>query len=143
MTITENRPGSVLGTRMLRKEDPALLTGEAKYTNDLLIPGALHLALVSVDLSAALAMPGVVAAYSGADLMDLWAAPMPSAWPVTADMKNPAHYPVATSKVTYVGDAVAVVLATSETAARDAVEAVVVDYEALPAVILPSGLKAG
>ncbi len=145
MTITENRPGSVLGTRMLRKEDPALLTGEAKYTNDLLIPGALHLALVrspyaharivSVDLSAALAMPGVVAAYSGADLMDLWAAPMPSAWPVTADMKNPAHYPVATSKVTYVGDAVAVVLATSETAARDAVEAVVVDYEALPAVI--------
>ncbi len=145
MTITENRPGSVLGTRMLRKEDPALLTGEAKFTNDLLIPGALHLALVrspyaharivSVDLSAALAMPGVVAAYGGADLMDLWAAPMPSAWPVTADMKNPAHYPVATSKVTYVGDAVAVVLATSETAARDAVEAVVVDYEALPAVI--------
>ena len=145
MTITENRPGSVLGTRMLRKEDPALLTGEAKFTNDLLIPGALHLALVrspyaharivGIDLSAALAMPGVVAAYSGADLMDLWAAPMPSAWPVTADMKNPAHYPVATSKVTYVGDAVAVVLATSETAARDAVEAVVVDYEALPAVI--------
>jgi carbon-monoxide dehydrogenase large subunit len=130
---------------MLRKEDPALLTGEAKFTNDLLIPGALHLALVrspyaharivGIDLSAALAMPGVVAAYSGADLMDLWAAPMPSAWPVTADMKNPAHYPVATSKVTYVGDAVAVVLATSETAARDAVEAVVVDYEALPAVI--------
>ncbi len=145
MTITENRPGSVLGTRMLRKEDPALLTGEAKFTNDLLIPGALHLALVrspyaharivGIDLSAALAMPGVVAAYGGADLMDLWAAPMPSAWPVTADMKNPAHYPVATSKVTYVGDAVAVVLATSETAARDAVEAVVVDYEALPAVI--------
>ena len=145
MTITENRPGSVLGTRMLRKEDPALLTGEAKYTNDLNIPGALHLALVrspyaharivSVDVSAALAMPGVVAAYTGADLMDLWAAPMPSAWPVTPDMKNPAHYPVATGKVTYVGDAVAVVLATSEAAARDAVEAVTVDYEALPAVI--------
>jgi carbon-monoxide dehydrogenase large subunit len=130
---------------MLRKEDPALLTGEAKYTNDLNIPGALHLALVrspyaharilSVDVSAALAMPGVVAAYSGADLMDLWAAPMPSAWPVTGDMKNPAHYPVATGKVTYVGDAVAVVLATSEAAARDALEAVSVDYEALPAVI--------
>ncbi len=145
MTITENRPGSVLGTRMLRKEDPALLTGEAKYTNDLNIPGALHLALVrspyaharivSVDVRAALAMPGVVAAYTGADLMDLWAAPMPSAWPVTPDMKNPAHYPVATGKVTYVGDAVAVVLATSEAAARDAVEAVTVDYEALPAVI--------
>ena len=145
MTMTDDRPNAVLGTRRLRKEDPALLTGEAKYTNDLNIPGALHLALVrspyaharilSVDLSAALAMPGVVAAYSGADLMSLWAAPMPSAWPVTPDMKNPAHYPVATGKVTYMGDGVACVLATSEAAARDAVEAVVVEYEALPAII--------
>jgi aerobic carbon-monoxide dehydrogenase large subunit len=145
MTIIDDRPGAVLGTRRLRKEDPALLTGEAKYTNDLNIPGALHLALVrspyaharilSVDLSAALAIPGVVAAYSGADLMSLWAAPMPSAWPVTADMKNPAHYPVAVGKVTYMGDGVACVLATSEAAARDAVEAVIVEYEALPAII--------
>ena len=145
MTIIDDRPGAVLGTRRLRKEDPALLTGEAKYTNDLNIPGALHLALVrspyaharilSVDLSAALAMPGVVAADSGADLMSLWAAPMPSAWPVTADMKNPAHYPVAVGKVTYMGDGVACVLATSEAAARDAVEAVIVEYQALPAII--------
>jgi carbon-monoxide dehydrogenase large subunit len=145
MTMTENRPGAVLGTRLLRKEDPALLTGESKYTNDLSIPGALHLALVrspyaharitGVDVSAALAMPGVVAAYSGADLTELWAAPMPSAWPVTADMKNPAHYPIAVSKVTYMGDAVACVLATSDAAARDAVEAVRVDYEPLSAVV--------
>lgn len=145
MTMTDNRPGAVLGTRLLRKEDPALLTGESKYTNDLNIPGALHLALVrspyaharitGVDLSAARSMPGVVAAYSGAELSDLWASPMPSAWPVTPDMKNPAHYPVAISKVTYMGDAVACVLATSETAARDAVEAVSVDYEPLPAVV--------
>jgi carbon-monoxide dehydrogenase large subunit len=145
MTIIDDRPGAVLGTRRLRKEDPALLTGEARFTNDLNIPGALHLALVrspyaharilSVDLSAALAMPGVVAAYSGADLMSLWAAPMPSAWPVTPDMKNPAHYPVAVGKVTYMGDGVACVLATSEAAARDAVEAVIVEYEALPAII--------
>jgi len=145
MTIIDDREGAVLGTRRLRKEDPALLTGEARFTNDLNIPGALHLALVrspyaharilSVDLSAALAMPGVVAAYSGADLMSLWAAPMPSAWPVTPDMKNPAHYPVAVGKVTYMGDGVACVLATSEAAARDAVEAVVVEYEALPAII--------
>jgi carbon-monoxide dehydrogenase large subunit len=145
MTIIDDRPSAVLGTRRLRKEDPALLTGEAKFTNDLHIPGALHLALVrspyaharilGVDLAPALAMPGVVAAYSGADLMGLWAGPMPCAWPVTADMKNPAHYPVAVGKATYMGDAVACVLATSEAAARDAVEAVVVDYEALPAVV--------
>ena len=44
MTMTENKPTTVIGTRMLRREDPALLTGEAKFTNDLSIPGALHLA---------------------------------------------------------------------------------------------------
>jgi aerobic carbon-monoxide dehydrogenase large subunit len=145
MTMVEAAPTSVIGHRRLRKEDPPLLTGEAKYTNDLAIPGALHLALVrspyaharitGIDLSAALAMPGVVAAYTGNDLADLWAAPMPCAWPVTPDMKNPAHFPVAKDKVHYVGDAVAVVLATSEAAARDAVEAVNVSYDPLPAVV--------
>ena len=145
MTVTDDRPTSVLGQRLLRKEDPALLTGEAKYCNDLNLPGALHLALVrspyaharitSVDLSAALAAPGVVAAYSGADLAGLWAGPMPSAWAVTADMKNPAHYPIATNKACYVGDGVACVLATSETAARDAVELIDVRYEPLSAVV--------
>ena len=73
--------------------------------------------------------------YTGADLADMWAAPMPCAWPVTDDMKNPAHYPLAIGKVCYVGDGVAAVLATSETAARDAVEAVDVEYEPLEAVI--------
>ena len=145
MTVTENRPNTVLGTRLLRREDPALLTGEAKYCNDLNLPGALHLALVrspyaharirSVDLSAALAAPGVVAAYSGADLAGMWASPMPSAWAVTPDMKNPAHYPLAVGKACYVGDGVACVLATSETAARDAVELIDVQYEPLPAVV--------
>ncbi|MEQ1700386.1 MAG: xanthine dehydrogenase family protein molybdopterin-binding subunit, partial [Ilumatobacteraceae bacterium] len=145
MTIIDDRPAGVLGSRLLRREDPALLTGEAKYTNDLHLPGALHLALVrspyaharilSIDLSAALASPGVVAAYTGPDLAGMWAAPMPCAWPVTADMKNPAHYPVAIGKAAYVGDAVAVVLATSDAAARDAVDLVDVQYESLPAVI--------
>ena len=45
MTVTDDRPAAVLGSRLLRREDPALLTGEAKYTNDLQLPGALHLAL--------------------------------------------------------------------------------------------------
>ncbi len=144
MTAVELPPAGVLGARMLRKEDPPLLTGESRYTADLPIPGSLHLALVrspyaharitSIDLSGASASPGVVATYTGADLQSLWAAPMPCAWPVTADMRNPAHYPVAVSKACYQGDAVAAVLATSEAAARDAVEAVIVQYEALPAV---------
>ncbi|MFZ4720297.1 MAG: xanthine dehydrogenase family protein molybdopterin-binding subunit, partial [Ilumatobacteraceae bacterium] len=145
MTVTDDRPSTVLGTRLLRREDPALLTGEAKYTNDLHLPGALHLAVLrspyahanirSIDLSAAKAAPGVVAVYSGEDLMSEWASPMPSAWAVTADMKSPAHYPLASGKVCYVGDGVACVLATSETAARDAVELIDVQYEPLPAVV--------
>ena len=145
MTVVEEKPGRVIGTPMVRREDPALLTGEAKFTNDLAIPGALHLALLrspyanaritSVDVSGALSQPGVVAAYTGADLQELWAAPMPCAWPVTPDMKNPAHYPVAVSKACYVGDAVAAVLATSEAAAQDSVGAIDVQYEPLDAVI--------
>ncbi|MCB1000496.1 MAG: molybdopterin-dependent oxidoreductase [Acidimicrobiales bacterium] len=145
MTITESAASTVLGKRRLRKEDPALLTGEAKFTSDLNIPGALHLAvlrspyaharILSVDVSAALAVPGVVAAYSGADLAPLWAGPMPCAWPVTDDMKNPTHYPLAVSKAAYVGDGVACVVATSDTAAHDALDAIDVEYEPLPAVI--------
>ncbi|MBA3288715.1 MAG: xanthine dehydrogenase family protein molybdopterin-binding subunit [Acidimicrobiia bacterium] len=147
MTVTDSptTTGGVLGQRLLRKEDPALLTGEAKFTADLAIPGALHLALVrsphahanitSIDTSAAAAMPGVVAVYTGADLMDAWGAPMPCAWPVTEDMKNPPHYPLATESAKYVGDGVAAVLATNDTAARDAVEAVDVTWEPLEAVV--------
>jgi carbon-monoxide dehydrogenase large subunit len=146
VTTTEVAPAAgVIGQRLLRREDPALLTGEAKFTNDLDAPGALHLAVVRspyaharilrIDTAAAAALPGVVAVHTGADLAGLWAAPMPCAWPVTADMKNPAHYPLATGKVCYVGDGVAAVLATSDVAARDAVEAIDVQYEPLEAVI--------
>ena len=136
---------AVMGTRMLRKEDPALLTGEARYVHDLVIPGALHVALVrspyaharisSIDTSAASTMPGVVGVLTGADLRDEWANPMPCAWPVTDDMKNPAHVPVAIDKACYVGDAVAVVLAESASQAQDAAGAIAVEYEPLPAVV--------
>ena len=147
MTTTEATPDAapgVIGQRLLRREDPALLTGEAKFTNDMHVPGALHLAvlrspyaharIVSVDVSAALDLPGVRAAYTGADLADLWAAPMPCAWPVTDDMKNPAHLPLATTKACYVGDGVACVLADSDAVARDALELIDVEYEPLAAV---------
>ena len=145
MTAVDTATAGVIGTRLLRKEDPALLTGEAKYTDDLAIPGALSVALARspyaharitrVDTSAAAGMPGVVAVYTGADLRDLWAGPMPCAWAVTPDMKSPEHFPVAIDKACYVGDAVAVVVARSNAEARDALDAIVVDYEALPAVI--------
>ena len=144
MSITQERTTNVIGQRLLRREDPALLTGEAKYTNDLAIPGALHLAVLrspyaharikSIDVADAKMMPGVVAVYTGRDLHSTWAAPMPCAWPVTPDMKNPAHYPLALDKACYVGDGVAAVLATSDAAARDALDAIDVIYEPLKAV---------
>ncbi|MGZ4692717.1 MAG: xanthine dehydrogenase family protein molybdopterin-binding subunit [Acidimicrobiales bacterium] len=134
-----------IGTRMLRREDAPLLTGESRYTDDLVIPGALHLAVLrspyaharitSIDVSGALALPGVVAAYTGEDLADRWAGPMPSAWAVTEDMLNPPHYPLATGTVNYVGDSVVAVLAQSNAEARDALEAIVVEYDPLPAVV--------
>ncbi len=137
--------GGVVGTRMKRREDPALLTGESRFVADLQVPGALHVALVrspvahariaSVDLSAARAMPGVVAAFTGADLEAEWAGPLPCAWPVTQGMKAPNHLPVAVSKVCYVGDAVTVVVPQSEYQAHDAADAVAVEYEPLPVVV--------
>jgi carbon-monoxide dehydrogenase large subunit len=137
--------GTLLGTRVPRREDPALLTGEGHYVADIALPGMLHAAVVrsphaharikGIDVSSALGIPGVVAAFTGADLQDQWANPLPCAWPVTPDMKNPRHLPLAVGKVNFVGDGVAVVLATSEYAAHDGADAVLVDYEPLPAVL--------
>jgi carbon-monoxide dehydrogenase large subunit len=147
MTTVEAPPEreNVVGTRVRRKEDPRLLTGEARYVDDLVVPGALWLGMVrssvaharigSVDGSAALALPGVRQVLTGDDLAGEWAAPMPCAWPVTEDMKNPHHRPVAVGKACYLGEIVAVVVAESRSAAVDAVDAVIVDYEPLGAVV--------
>lgn len=137
---------AAVGTPMLRKEDPRLLTGEAKYVDDIQVAGQLwmgmvratvaHARIVAVDVSAALAMPGVHSAYSGADLqgMNLWAGALPCAWPVTPDMVNPPHWPVAVDEVHHLGEIVAIVLADSRYGAADAIEAVVVEYDPLPVV---------
>ena len=134
-----------IGDRLPRKEDARLLTGEARYVDDLQIPGALwvdfvrspyaHARIGSIDASAAQAMPGVRHVFTGADLRDAWANPMPCAWPVTEDMKAPDHWPVAVDTANYAGDAVAVVVADSRYAAADAVDAVAVDYEPLDPVV--------
>ena len=140
MTITDEPTATgVIGQRLLRKEDPVLLTGEAVFANDMKVPGALHMAvlrspyasarIVAIDTSAAAAMPGVRAVYTGADLTEAWAAPMPCAWAVTEDMRSPAHYPLAVDAVHYVGDGVAVVLAESDAIAHDAIDAIDVEYD--------------
>jgi len=138
MAITEK----FVGQPVLRKEDPEFLTGQAKYTDDLGVAGMLWMAVVrspyahakinGVDVSKALATEGVVAAFSGQDFE--WAGPLLMAWPVTEDINNPPHYPLATDKVRYQGEGVAVVVAESRGVAADAAETVEVDYEALPAV---------
>ena len=95
-----------------------------------------HARITGIDTSEAAGMDGVHAVYTGADLngMGLWAAPLPCAWPVTDDMVNPPHYPVADGEVHHVGEIIAVVLADSRYGAADAAEQVVVDYEPLPVV---------
>lgn len=134
------------GSRRLRREDPALLTGEARFVDDLQLPGALwlgvvrsteaHAAIAGIDASAALRIDGVQEVLTGADLAPLWGgAALPCAWPVTDDMHNPPHLPVATDEAKYAGDAVAVVLADSRYAAADGAAAVVVDYEPKQAAI--------
>ncbi len=147
--------GAIIGTRMLRKEDPKLLTGEGRYVDDIHAPGELwmgmvrstmaHATITGVDTSATAAMDGVHAVYTGAELNDmgLWAAPLPCAWVVTEDMLNPPHFPTASSEVHHVGEIVAVVLADSRYGAADAAEQVVVGYEPLPPVASVAAARDG
>ncbi len=135
---------ATIGTPVLRKEDPELLTGQARYVDDLTIPGMVWMAVVrspyaharitSVDVSKALAAEGVVGAYSGEDLAGDIPAGLPCAWPVTEDINLPTHWAVARDKARYAGDAVAVVVAESRALAKDAAELVEVEYEPLTAV---------
>jgi carbon-monoxide dehydrogenase large subunit len=102
-----------VGGGVLRKEDPELLTGQARYIDDLTLAGMVWMAVVrsplaharitKVDLSQAVSMAGVIAAYSGADLASEWVGSLPCAWPVTEDIKMPNHWPVAKDEVRHMG----------------------------------------
>jgi carbon-monoxide dehydrogenase large subunit len=134
-----------VGTDVLRKEDPELITGQAIYADDITLPGMLHMVVVrspfaharikGIDSSKALTMDGVVAVYTGQDLAADWAGPLLMAWAVSEDLKNPPHWPLTKDVARHQGDGVAVVIAESRAAAKDAAEAVEVDYEPLPAVV--------
>jgi aerobic carbon-monoxide dehydrogenase large subunit len=151
-TITEVEVGRVVGTSVKRKEDLSLLTGRARYVDDISPPGMVWMAVVrspyaharigGVDVSAVREAPGVIAAFSGEDLAEDWAGPLPCAWPVTEDINLPSHWPLARDKARYVGDGVAVVVAETRELAADAAELVVVDYEPLPAVVDPEAALA-
>jgi carbon-monoxide dehydrogenase large subunit len=142
--ISEPDATREVGRRRLRKEDAKLVTGQTQWTDNIQFAGMLHMTVLrspmaharikSVNVAPALERPGVIAAFSGRDFADEQGS-LPCAWPVTPDMKLPAHPPLATEEVRYVGDAVAVVVARDRYAAADALEAIEVDYEPLPAVV--------
>src|SRR6266498_2382237 len=142
-TPTQIQLGQIVGTPVDRKEDMALLTGQAKYVDDMSVPGMVWMSVVrspyaharigGVDVSGALAHRSVIAAFSGEELAGEWQASLPCAWLPTEDTKQPNHRPLAVYEARYVGDGVAVVVAESRAAARDAAELVQVEYEPLPA----------
>ena len=147
MTVTDEPTTDQrnVGAVRLRKEDARLVTGQTRWTDNLTAPGMLyavfvrstmaHARIASIDVDAARSVPNVIAVYTAADLADDWANPLPSAWPVTPDMVNPPHWPLAKEEVCYVGDAVAVVVGRTRAAAADGAEAVIVDLEPLEAVV--------
>jgi carbon-monoxide dehydrogenase large subunit len=144
MTATTDAPVAELGRARLRKEDARLVTGQTNWTDNLTLPGMLHMAFLRspyaharisrVDVSGAIGMPGVVAAFSGADFAEEQGS-LPCAWPVTPDIVIPPHPPMAVDEVRYVGEAVAVVVARDRYMAADALAAIDVDYEPLPPVL--------
>ncbi len=144
---------TALGKPIRRKEDAHLLHGQTNWTDNIQLPGTVHMAILrspmahakitKLDVSGALTQPGVVAAYGAKELGDLNGG-VPCVWPVTDDIKMPAFPALAIDKVRQVGDCVAVVLATSVAAAVDALDSIVVSYEQLPAVTdMEAALESG
>jgi carbon-monoxide dehydrogenase large subunit len=134
-----------VGTPVLRKEDAALLTGQATYVDNHIVAGMVWMELVRppyvhasidrIDTSAAASMPGVLAVFTAADLEDAFPAGLPMVWPITEDIKIPTHWPLTKDRIRFAGDPVAVVIAETRAQAEDAAEAVTVEATPLPAVL--------
>jgi carbon-monoxide dehydrogenase large subunit len=141
-----------IGQPVSRSEDPVLLRGRGRYSDDVNLPGQAYAVMVrsphahgvirGLDAIAARAMPGVLAVYTAADLAAGGIGPLPPRQVMNnrdgTPMLSPVRYALATDKVRHVGEAVAVVIAESVAAAKDAAESVVVDIDPLPAVTEPS-----
>ena len=144
MTATQEAPAREIGRDRRRKEDQRLITGRTRWTDNITLPGMLHLAMVrspfahanivSIETSAAKGAPNVVGVITGADCGDELGVCI-NAWPITPDQKAPAHSPMPSDRVSFAGEIVAVVVARSAAEARDAAELVDVEYEELPAAL--------
>jgi len=141
------QPFEGIGASVRRKEDLRFLSGRGQYTDDINRPGQVHAwilrsphahaAINAIDLAAAKAMPGVLAVFTGADLAADNVGGIPCGWQIHnkdgSPMAEPPHPALAIGKVRHVGDPVAVVIAETRQGARDAAEAIAVDYTPLPA----------
>ena len=144
MATTLTKPETLFGKRVRRQEDPRLITGTATYLDDLKMPGMHHACIVRsphgaakisrIDTAAAAKMPGVAAIFTGADIKNLGGVPCAASLP---GLRVPHHHLLAQDRVYFCGHPVAVVVATDRYLARDAADAVEVDYEPLPAVTDP------
>jgi carbon-monoxide dehydrogenase large subunit len=136
----------IIGAAIKRREDPRLIKGEAKYLDDIQLPGLLHAAILRstyaharikrIDTARAQKAPGVVAVFSGADFKDY--PTLPIAWQAEAGrIQNNLNAPrmLEIDKVTHSGQGIAVVVAENRYAAEDALALIDVEYEPLPAVI--------
>jgi carbon-monoxide dehydrogenase large subunit len=137
-----------IGASVKRKEDPRFLSGRGHYTDDINRPGQLyafmkrsdrpHARITGIDTAVAKSSPGVVAVFIGADMQADNVGGIPCGWQIHSKdgspMAEPMHPVLATDKVRHVGDTVAVVIAETRQQAKDAAEALVIDYEDLPAI---------
>jgi carbon-monoxide dehydrogenase large subunit len=140
--MTATATPKYIGARVPRKEDPRLLNGSAVFTDDVTLPGTLHVALVrsphaharirGIDAAAAKQEPGVVTVLTGKDAEATGMLPV---FITVPSMSGSKHMPLASDKVRYAGDAVAAVVADTRQAAKRAADLVTVDYEPLPVVV--------
>jgi carbon-monoxide dehydrogenase large subunit len=151
--MTSTVPDQEIGRSRLRKEDARLITGRTRWTDNLVLNGMLHLAIVrspvahatitNIDTTTAKSMPGVLTVLTGADLADEQGS-LPCAWVVTPDMKAPPAPSLAVDTVNFAGEGVAVVVARTAYEAADAASTVDVDYADLPVVLdMPTAIAEG
>lgn len=143
-TTTPAEVGKFVGKRIKRREDPRLITGTATYVDDIKMPGMHHACILrsphaaarirSIDTSAALKLPGVVAVYTGADVSGVGPVPCGASLP---GLRVPKHSILAQDRVYFAGHPVAVAVATDRYIASDAVDLIEVDYEPGQAIADP------
>ncbi len=136
----------LVGSSVKRKEDPRFIQGKGKYVANIQLPNMAavmikrspyaHARILSIDTTAAQALPGVIAVFTGQDLIDGGVGKLPCGWLVPGT-KVPTRWPVMPvgDKVRHVGDSVAIVVAETQYIAEDALDLIEVDYEPLPAVM--------